>query len=297
MQQVDYRKDRRALSPDGSGPLPQFALPPVESFDPDRTLERVPTVKAAQAALALAPDVRRDDWVGPARAVDADLAITIELVPEIGADDILECVDSEPVSSAAPFLLSAPVSLPLDLDRLLAHARAEARRSPDGFQRATPPPVNVRSTSTGRPDPTIALSFARQRPRRRFGWVAATIVAASVATIAVAAGQSSVSSARSPTSVTVTRTLAPVAESREIAASRNASSDIPTIAVQSLPVAENATISLAAVAGSHRLFVDGRLAATGSALVSCGQHIVQVGSRGVRRRVNVRCGQELVVAN
>jgi hypothetical protein len=73
------------------------------------------------------------------------------------------------------------------------------------------------------------------------------------------------------------------------------SAGLAAVSVQSLPLVEVGTISVAAVAASHRLFVDGKLAAGGSATVSCGNHIAQVGSHGVRRRVYVPCGQELIL--
>jgi hypothetical protein len=57
------------------------------------------------------------------------------------------------------------------------------------------------------------------------------------------------------------------------------------------------TISLAAAASMHRLFVDGKVAPSGSQVVKCGVHVVQVGSRGIRRYVTVPCGEEVVVAN
>jgi hypothetical protein len=69
------------------------------------------------------------------------------------------------------------------------------------------------------------------------------------------------------------------------------------MSAQSLPQVEVGTISLAAVASSHRLFVDGHLAADGSAVVTCGAHTVRVGSRGATRHILVPCGQEVIVAN
>ena len=65
--------------------------------------------------------------------------------------------------------------------------------------------------------------------------------------------------------------------------------------MQSLPRVQSGAISLAAVAASHRLFIDGRVAAGGSAIVACGPHLVQVGSRGQKRTIDVPCGTEIVL--
>ena len=154
------------------------------------------------------------------------------------------------------------------------------------------------------------------RRRRRVGVVAGTVTAFLVTAVSVgiAVGQSSVSTTRSPASVTVTKPAPSAAFASTAPASASGTGPvtatltagpvtpkpgaaIPAISVQSLPRVESGTISLAAVAASHRLFVDGRVIESGSAIVSCGSHIVQVGSRGQRKYVNVPCGQEIVLAN
>jgi hypothetical protein len=53
--------------------------------------------------------------------------------------------------------------------------------------------------------------------------------------------------------------------------------------------------SVATVVGAegHRLWVDGHLAEGFTALVSCGRHVVQVGSAGTPREIDVPCGEEI----
>jgi len=283
---------RRGMRADGSGPLPQFDL------DPDKTLERLPRIDASRLPHRLADDVS-----GPALAADADLASTVEIVPELDADDILEAI---PVRRP-PIVLPPPVQLPLDLNRLLAHAQAEARRSPAYFHS---PVISEAAVPVGpaaapsRTDPTVAIASAMSlvagRPRPPLAWVIGTVLAAAfVSTLTVAAVQSRVSSARSPESITVTHEAAPVVASPapQAAPATKPSNGIPSMSVQNLPRVEAGTISLAAVAANHRLFVDGKLASAGTTTVSCGPHVVQVGSRGARHLVQVPCGQDVVVAN
>jgi hypothetical protein len=70
----------------------------------------------------------------------------------------------------------------------------------------------------------------------------------------------------------------------------------PSVDVSSLPQAQVGSISLASSATGHRLFVDGSVYASGSAVVSCGRHFVRVGSRGRALTVDVPCGTDVVVA-
>jgi hypothetical protein len=62
--------------------------------------------------------------------------------------------------------------------------------------------------------------------------------------------------------------------------------------VTSLPKAGDGTI---VGAEGHRLWVDGKLAESWQAVVACGAHAVQVGSAGTLRKVDVPCGDSIVV--
>ncbi len=305
MEQVDHRRER-GRGPDGSGPLPQFDLRALERFDPDQTIERLP--RLFLPAMPASTPARARHGAPPANEVDAaDLAVTVEIVPELSASDLVDDEEDAiiPVVVSAPrttmrpppprplppLVLPAPVAVPVDLDRLLARARAEASRSPEYFR-----PAPAMTTS----DEAIRILRDRQAAphgvRRTLALVAGTVVAFAVmaVTVGVAVGHSA-PAARSPSSIRVLRqaaAAAPVAMSAVIERP-----SIPSMSVQSLPRVESGTISLAAVAASHRLFVDGHLVEAGSAVVTCGTHLVQVGSRGQRKYVNVPCGQEIVLGN
>jgi hypothetical protein len=135
------------------------------------------------------------------------------------------------------------------------------------------------------------------------GWVVALLALATVVVGATALGssrRSPDSRPRAPISVSVDAhkpashltqaVVGPEAHGAKTPA-------IPALSVQSLPQVASGTISLAAVAATHRLFIDGRVAPNGTEIVTCGRHVVRVGSRGVTRTIDVPCGQEVVVAN
>jgi hypothetical protein len=235
LQQVNHRTVRRGASrsADGSGPLPQYDLGRWDAFDPDRTLQRLAIVPdAAPTPIWLGAAALQDDEVGPTSAPDSsDMAVTVEIVPEVDLDDILEAAPTQ----RAPLVLPPRASAPIDLDRLLAQARAETRKSVDYFHPSTPlapalaPAIvsDVRQPlGEGRRDPTVAVArpaahrvsaaslvqpLAGEAQRRRLGLIVATVLGAAVATISVAAVQARVSSARSPSSVTVTTAVAAAA--------------------------------------------------------------------------------------
>jgi len=301
LQQVDYRTERRGLRADGSGPLPQFDLAAWDAFDPDRTLERLPALPADILTSAPPPVAPPPAAAAPAAAADA--AATAEIVAELSSADLVEERELA-VPESVPIVLAQPRAVPVDLDRLLARARAEASRSPEYFRAPTPtpPPTVVDwapvAASGGRADSTAALPLLNQRPKRRLGWVVGTVAAVAGMTLVIALGQSRVSSARSPRGGTVTKPVAPSPAVARASAgpARSDAPFIPATSIQNLPRVETGTISLAAVAASHRLFIDGKVAEGGTAVVSCGTHAVQVGSQGVRRYVTVPCGQEIILA-
>jgi len=318
VQQVDQQTERR-----GQSALPQFDLPQWD-VDPDRTMERLPALSAdrlpdySSDLLPTLPPSRADVVTAPAVYVgvhdlDSDMARTIELVPELSSSDIIEETPSRP--ALPPLVLPAPVGVPIDLSRLLQRAQAEASRSPEFFH-STPAPSSVAVppssaavpfllTTEKESDPGTAVAIPLLTPhtqsqiipglRRpsRLAWVVGMVGAVAAVTVGIALGQARVSAARSPQSVVVTRPPPPAV----VPAAPKITSNplVPTVSVQSLPQVGVGTVSLAAVAASHRLFVDGRVAEGGSAVVKCGPHLVQVGSRGVRRMVDIPCGQEVVL--
>jgi hypothetical protein len=72
-----------------------------------------------------------------------------------------------------------------------------------------------------------------------------------------------------------------------------ATNDIPVVNVASLPRASTGVVVGAA---GHRLWIDGTLVAGWQATVPCGAHVVQVGSAGVPRTIEVPCGDQIIAA-
>ncbi len=299
MQQLDSRSERRG--PGGGSPaaLPQFDLQPAEVVDPDRTMERLPALSSSGALPAASQPTAVAADREPSSETEPDMASTVELVPEVSTSDIL---------AAEPLVLSRRPALPVDLDRLLAQARAETNRSGEFFRAAplagplfparAPEPTPIPMVlSAERSDVAEPARLAPARSRRASAWALMGFAAAALLTVGAAVSRSSASSGPPAPAVATPSADEKSAKDRPAAPEVRANDSIPAVAVQSLPQVQSATISLAAVAAAHRLFVDGRLAPTGSATVTCGSHLVQVGSRGVRRQVQVPCGQELVVAN
>jgi hypothetical protein len=323
VQQVDSRKGRRDTD-QGMSMLPQFELQAACEADPDRTLERLPALSADRTLERLPalsadrlPDYSDDVVTAPAvyastRDLDADMAKTVELVPEVSASDILA------ETSRPPLVLPAPV-VPIDLNRLLARAHAEASRSPEFFHAPSPPPPSSMTPFLLVEEPTpFTLTTTPAAPRRladelepepapvarvtrvsrRLTWGLGLVGAVAALTFGMSLGRSHASVARAAAAAPAVVAVAakPVAAAQSWAtAEAPAAATVPATTVQSLPRVEAGTISLAAVAASHRLFIDGRVAEGGTKVVTCGRHLVQVGSRGARHYVNVTCGQELVV--
>jgi hypothetical protein len=298
VQQLDSRSQRRGPSVASSSSLPQFDLPAWEAADPDRTLERLPALSSSAALLTEEPHEPP-----PSSDVEPDMASTVELAPEVSGDDIIE---SAPARELPALFLPPAVSVPVDLNRLLAYARAETSRSSDFFRPATlvsapqPPAPAVLDdetplpTTAPRSEPIPLVVAASNKRRRVSTWGMAAAAATALLVVGIVAGQSTSSSAM-PLAAQV---IPQVSQSAPVTpAPESAAPEIPAVAVQSLPRVAAGTISLAAVAASHRLYVDGKVVPNGSASVTCGSHLVQVGSRGARRRVEVACGQEVVLAN
>ncbi len=68
---------------------------------------------------------------------------------------------------------------------------------------------------------------------------------------------------------------------------------VPVVAVSSLPRSADGTVI---GAEGHRLWIDGHLAESFTAVVACGHHVVQVGSAGTPRDVEVPCGEGITVS-
>ncbi len=84
---------------------------------------------------------------------------------------------------------------------------------------------------------------------------------------------------------------APSAAAPPAAAPPAATNEIPVVDVTKLPRPQTGTVI---GAPGHRLWIDGTLAASSQASVACGAHLVQVGSAGTPRTIDVPCGDAVV---
>ena len=282
----EYARSNRSKSrPDRSGPLPQFAFPLTDALDgdrardaidPDKTLEPLPAWGRTRAASASSeieavdileevPVARRPAW-RPASATQ-----------EVQIRDILEVMDvSVPLRRA---IALAPLAAPLpSVARVVAPAGTRARA--DSFPRIeweapTPP-----------------------RPRARALVAAGLLALVGLLGVALARrGESRAIASQGhlepgPRHAAAATPAASDTSSRPLPPAANASGDVPMVSVDSLPRPNTGT-----VVGSpgHRLFIDGAVARGFSAVVRCGAHVVQVGSAGKARSVDVPCGAELYV--
>jgi serine/threonine protein kinase len=81
------------------------------------------------------------------------------------------------------------------------------------------------------------------------------------------------------------------------AAERQSAAPAPAEAPPPSPASQRGAIAVPLSRGGHRVWIDGRLAGAspGTFPVTCGGHIVRVGSQGAVQRVEVACGAELTV--
>jgi hypothetical protein len=108
------------------------------------------------------------------------------------------------------------------------------------------------------------------------------------------AGRAPIGMSRPPVSVAAPAFAAPAIATPVTTGATT--SGTPTFDVSSLPQAPVGTVTLAPVVSGHRLFIDGAVASHSAAVVSCGKHVVRIGSRGRDKWIDVPCGGEVVVA-
>jgi len=133
----------------------------------------------------------------------------------------------------------------------------------------------------------FALRSVSAKPVVRVGALPPSTPAAPTAT-----GRAPIGIARAPVGSPAPVTPAAASVS---GAGKTGSTGTPTFDVASLPQAPVGTVSLATTASQHRLFVDGVVAPRGSAVVTCGKHVVRVGSHGHAQVVDVSCGGDVIV--
>jgi hypothetical protein len=290
----EYARSNRAKSrPDRSGPLPQFAFPLTDALDgdrardaidPDKTLEPLPAWGRTRAASASSeieavdileevPVARRPAW----RSASATQEVQIR--------DILEVMDASVPLRRAMSL--APLEAPLPAVPHAAPAPVARDLAPAG-----PRP---------RADSSLRVEWEEPAPPRRR---ARALVAAGLLALVVVLGVAlarrgesrAIASQGHPESARLqaapaAMTAASETSSRPLPASA-ANANVPMVSVDSLPRPSTGT-----VIGSpgHRLFIDGNVARGFSAVVRCGAHVVQVGSAGKARSVDVPCGADVYV--
>ena len=236
---------------DGSGPLPQ------QFVDPDKTLERLPTLDYDCPLNGTRSRLRGTATYAPVQVTNqsdrhhrgsseaqGDLAITLEVPrspprtwpsPSRSGPSTGRLPSPTSTSPALrPLRLAYPnrLSAPLDLDGLLAVARAEAQKSARLLRAAhpTPPQVWNRVESSRRGfeagEPTVQLPASRARRHHR--WLAgATIVAATMVGIAVV-------HASVPARTTASYVVAPTAPPPAAAAPQAAQAQPPAANIPSV---------------------------------------------------------------
>jgi hypothetical protein len=135
-------------------------------------------------------------------------------------------------------------------------------------------------------------------PKRRSVAVALLLCAASAVAVA-AAFTTGFGGAKVP--LNVARAVAKSAPAAIAAAASpppapiapGATTAIPSVDVAKLPRAKEGTVI---GAEGHRLWIDGTLQAAWQSVVKCGSHVVQVGSAGTPRTVDVPCGEAITVS-
>jgi hypothetical protein len=284
-------------------PLPSYEMPWIEAVDPDRTLKR--------RAIHVAPSANSTEEIC---ADDVLEVIKVGRVPpgaestqEIAAEDVIGVaalrsrVCANPLITVVPEPSIAPPAPPLPPPP--RENRAEPLRFKEPERGSVAPVAMDEDFSHSRADSTFMLGdtpYGLRMPRMGYaiaGGLGAMIGIFVLVFALGSAGAKPVVQMGQHAAPGKAATAAAGAAAAVAHASRGeaSSSTVPTIDVASLPQAAVGTVSLAKSVTGHRLFVDGVVASAGSAIVSCGKHLVKVGSKGRKQEVDVACGSEVAV--
>jgi hypothetical protein len=96
-----------------------------------------------------------------------------------------------------------------------------------------------------------------------------------------------------PAALPVPPPAAPAASAPPAASTQSSAPEVPVVDVANLPRPHDGVVT-----GSpgHRLWIDGTLAPSWKVSLPCGPHLVQVGSAGAARKVDVPCGSVVMVS-
>ncbi|HEY2513287.1 MAG TPA: hypothetical protein VGI39_20605 [Polyangiaceae bacterium] len=167
-----------------------------------------------------------------------------------------------------------------------------------------PPAVELDVIPSSRAPFEVPLT-ERVRAARRRPWFAGVAVAVAAAAVGAWAMLGTTSRVEAPVAASPspeTPHAAAPASPPEVSATPPATpatpappqtAGIPSMDVAQLPRSKDGTVI---GAEGHRLWIDGSLKESWQATVKCGPHVVQVGSAGTPRNVDVPCGTEIRVA-
>ncbi len=238
-----------------------------------RNADRMTARKAPHA-------VRLAQFQFPGVEDTSDLEKTVERRPRVNPNATQE-IDAADVLAIEP-IESQPCSvMPVAFD-IAAHAprASNAARSDGGGER-----------------------FALPRPR--LGWGIGAALAATgclfLVIVNVTHASAGPGSEEARPAARVAAAAVPLRAEPAVAASYSGEKSVdgvPLVSVMSLPrvIPTTGTIRLIESAAAHRLFVDGAVQQGTSAVVSCGRHMIQVGSAGKAHALIIGCGEETVIA-
>ena len=285
--------------------LAQFQFPEEEPSDADKTLE-IADKAALEKTVEVLPKRRPVPIVPPPSLrpaakppVAAAIARTVAPPPPRPSPNTTQEIDAADVLDVEPIDHHPCSVIPVALDVEVAARRP---RAGDLVSSEYPPRGSER----------VAV------PRQAIGWgLGAAIVGVSCLLLAVVnASRASARDARDTTRDTDPRPTAvgaPPVAAAQASTNGAASLDspggpsqtpgehpggVPVVSVLSLPrvVPTTGTIKLIESAAAHRLYVDGAVQAGASAVITCGRHMIQVGSAGKAHALIIGCGEETVIA-
>ncbi len=287
MAQVERLTSQRVQNHPASRPLPAFEMPWLEVVDPDRTLKRRVVLAAPSANVT--EEICAEDVLEVVRVA----GVSADSTQEIAAEDVIGVIPLRARAYPSPRitvvpepLAAAPRADRADLARLETPAPSSiAPVAMDSFVRShSDSTFSLEDTPYGLRMPRMGLAIAGGLGAMIGIFVLVFALGSAGAKPVVQMGAHALPS--KPVAAAAPQSKAP---------SDGARSAVPTVDVSSLPRAPVGTLSLAANAAGHRLFVDGTLVSHGSAVVSCGKHLVKIGSKGRMETVDVPCGADVVV--